>query len=306
MKVVVTGATGFIGSHLVRALTARGDDVTAVTRNVERGRSALPAGVSVTDWPSDAAVTSIAEADAIVNLAGEPVADKRWTADQKSRIRDSRIDSTGRVVEALKRNEKPGKVLVNGSAMGYYGARGGEVLTERSSPGSDFLAGVVAAWEDAARQAEAGGARVVMIRSGIVLGITGGALPKLLIPFKLFAGGVMGSPEQWVSWIHIDDEVGIILKAIDDPSISGPVNGTSPNPVHMKEFSLAIGTALHRPVWAPGIPMASRIVLGERAEVALASQRVEPAVALAKGYNFNHDRVGPALADLLAPEGGRA
>jgi uncharacterized protein (TIGR01777 family) len=303
VDVVVTGATGFIGRSLTKALLARGNSVVALTRNPERARDHVPSGAGIVGWENGRSdrewARRVAAADAIVNLTGEPIADKRWTSEQKRKILDSRVKATEAIVDAC-RDAGGSGVLVNGSAIGFYGAHGDEEVTEVSARGHDFLSDVVVAWEDAATRATATGRRVVLLRTGIVLGTDGGALPKLLLPFRLFAGGVMGPSDQWMSWIHIDDQIGIILHVIDNPTASGPINATAPNPVTMKLFSHAIGRALYRPVWAPGIPIAMRMVLGERAEVVFASQNVHPGRALEYGYEFKFDDVTLALGALLS------
>lgn len=303
MKVVITGATGFIGRHLTRRLIGRGDSVTALTRSPEQARSKLEPGAEAVSWhppqADEGLIRTIGEADAIVNLAGEPVADKRWTAQQKERIQNSRIYATTAIVDAIRNSAGRPQVLVNGSAVGFYGSRGAELLTESSAAGGDFLAGVVVAWEAAARQAEQLGVRTVFVRTGIVLGTDGGALPRLLLPFKLYSGGIMGNTDQWVSWIHIDDEVGLIIAAIDGQFASGPVNATAPNPMLMPQFSRAIGKALDRPTWVPGLPVLLKLAMGERSDVVLASQRVEPHRAEEAGYKFAHTEADQALRSLL-------
>lgn len=304
MEVVVTGASGFIGRALTAHLAGRGDTVVAVTRSVERARGRLPRGVEPIAWhPPDVDgewVDRVAHADAVVNLAGEPVADKRWTDVQKRKILQSRLDSTNAIVEALGNNGGESKVLVNGSAVGYYGSRGDEVLTEGSPPGNDFLASVVQKWEGAALPARERGVRVALIRTaGLVLGGSGGALPRLALPFKLFGGGVMGPHKQFVSWIHIDDEVGIICKTLDDAAAAGPINACAPTPVTMEVFSHALGEALHRPVWVPALPVVMKLALGQRADVVFASQRVVPARPLSLGYAFRHADLTESLRSLL-------
>ncbi|HEV3311944.1 MAG TPA: TIGR01777 family oxidoreductase [Chloroflexota bacterium] len=304
MNIVLTGATGFIGRSLARRLAARGDTVTALTRNVEQARSHLPKEITVFEWrppaPSPGWAKIVAESDAVVNLAGEPIADRRWSAAQKAKIHQSRVDATAAIVSAMGESSQRQPVLVNGSAIGYYGPRGSDEITETTGPGDDFLAGVVVAWEAAALAAEAHGARVVLIRTGLVLGTDGGALPRLLLPFKLFSGGLVGPAHQWVSWVHIDDELELIVTALDNQAFSGPINATAPNPVTMREFSRAIGAVLHRPVWAPGLPVAMKLVLGERTEVVFASQRVLPMRAEDLGFQFAHPVIGEALTSLLA------
>ncbi len=303
MRIVVTGATGFIGSHLCRALTGRGDEVVALTRKPDRAGPRLPSSVRSVGWSPPEVSPSWAQeldgVDGVVNLAGEPVADRPWTAQQKERIARSRIDATTAIVEAMDRCERPPTVLVSGSAVGYYGSRGDEKLTEDSPPAQDFLATVVDRWEEAARAAEELGVRVTLLRTaGMVLGTDGGALPRLALPFKLFMGGILGPPVQLVSWIHIEDEVGLILLALERADGSGPLNAVAPHPVDMRSFSHSLGRALHRPVWAPGIPLAVRLMLGERASVVFASQNVIPARAEQLGYRFRYPTLDEALSNL--------
>lgn len=304
MRIVLTGATGFIGRSLTDVLVARGDTVTALTRNPTRAKTILPSAVTSMYWSTEGDAGSwknaISEADAVINLAGEPVAGKRWSVEQKAKIRDSRVRSTELLVEAMKQAPTRPKVIINGSAIGYYGSREDETLTEDSPPGDDFLAGVVKLWEHAALDARDLGVRVVLIRTGIVLGTSGGALPQMLLPFKLFSGGVMGPNNQWVSWIHVDDEIGLIIHMLDHVEASGPINATAPEPVTMNTFSHAVGKALHRPVWAPGLPKLMRLVLGERAEAVFASQRVQPKRAQELGYRFSYRDVNGALQSLLS------
>jgi uncharacterized protein (TIGR01777 family) len=302
MKVIVTGATGFIGRHLVKALLQRGDQVTALTRGADRAGKLLGPGVQALEWSPPQPgpwMDTFGWADAVINLAGEPVAAKRWTAKQKDRILHSRVDATTAVVDAIAQAEPRPSVLISGSASGYYGSRGDTVLTEETTPGSDFLADVVKQWEAAALKAEALGVRVVLVRTGIVLGRGGGALSQLTIPFRLFVGGTMGYPAQWIPWVHIEDEVGIILYALDHAEIRGPIIAASPNPVTMTDLSRQIGRALHRPSWVPMLGPAMKIALGGRAEAVLASQRMLPIAAEAAGYRFTHTQVDEALQSVL-------
>ncbi|MGI8824354.1 MAG: TIGR01777 family oxidoreductase [Chloroflexota bacterium] len=307
MKIVISGATGFIGSHLVRALEARGDKVVALTRNVLRASRALGPGVDVMEWnPSKPGewVEAVNGAGAVVNLAGETVVSptKPWTAGEKTRIRASRVDTTRALVAAIAQASAKPPVFVNASAIGYYGSRGDVQLTESSPPGSDFLARLCVDWEAAAKEVEPAGVRLVLVRTGIVLGKDGGVLPMLALPFRFFAGGTMGNPGQWVSWIHIDDEVGLMLSAIDNREMKGPINLTAPNPVTMERFSRDIGRTLERPSWVPAIGLAMKLGLGERGSVLLASQRVLPEVAQQSGYTFRYIDSAVAIRSLLFPE----
>lgn len=237
-------------------------------------------------------------AEGVIHLAGEPIAGKRWTAEQKQKIRSSRIDTTRALVAAIAAAKQKPRFLINSSAIGYYGARGDEALNEQAGPGSDFLARLCVDWEGEAIKAEEHGLRVIRLRTGIVLGRGGGALAKMLLPFKLFIGGPLGSAKQWMSWIHLEDEIGLIQFLIENPQARGVVNATAPNPVTMKEFCQTLGRALHRPSWAPVPAFALRLMLGEMAEMLLTGQRVLPEKALSLGYRFRYPDLREALRAL--------
>ena len=241
---------------------------------------------------------SLADADAIVNLAGDPVA-QRWTREARRRIRESRVAGTRRLVQALARLEKKPGLLVSGSAIGYYGSRADEELAEASAPGGDFLAEVCAAWEAEADRAEALGVRVVKVRIGLVLGKGGGALERMTPPFKLGVGGNLGSGRQWMSWIHMEDLVGLTRFVLEQPLLKGPVNATSPHPVRNAEFTKALASALHRPAFLPAPAFAIRALFGEMAEMLLASQRVAPRAAQNAGYAFKYPELAGALQSLF-------
>ncbi len=236
--------------------------------------------------------------DALINLAGEPIA-QRWTAAAKIRIHDSRVEGTRRLVNALATESHRPRVLVCASAVGIYGSRGDEILTEKSPVGSGFLPNVVKEWEEAARLAEPLGIRVVSLRFGVVLG-HGGALGKLLLPFRLGAGGRLSSGRQWMSWIHVDDAVSLILFALDNPEFRGPVNATAPDPVTNDEFTRRLARALHRPAIFPVPAFALKLIFGEMSEVLLDSQRVLPAAAQAAGFTFRYTELSAALIHILA------
>ncbi len=297
MRVLVTGATGLVGRALSASLVADGHEVVALSRS--DAPAGLPPGTRAVK--GDPAVVGpwleeLGRCDACVNLAGEPVAAGRWTAERRRRIRDSRVDATRNLAAAIARGGPT--VLVNGSAIGYYGPRGDEVLDESSGPGDDFLARVAVDWEAAARPAERR-ARVVLVRTGIVLAREGGALPRLVLPFRLLAGGPIGDGAFWQSWIHLADEVGILRLALEDARASGPMNATAPDPARNRDLARAIGRVLRRPSGLPTPAFAVRAALGEMAEVVLASQRVVPSRALALGYRFRFPLLEPALRDLL-------
>ena len=304
MRVFITGGTGLVGSRLVKKLTERGDQVVLLSRRPELAKQfgdkvTILAGDPVIpgDW-----MDAIADCDAVVNLAGEGIFNRRWGQEFKDLIRSSRIKSTENVVAALNRTPRDGspRVLISASAIGYYGFHGDEELTEGSAAGSDFLASVCADWEKAAAAAANHGARVVLLRTGIVLDKHGGALAKMLTPFKMFVGGKVGSGKQWMSWIHAEDEVGLILFALDRPDIAGPLNATSPNPVTNYLFSKTLGKVLGRPSFFPTPAFMLRLMLGEAANLITQGQRVQPKKAHDQGYAFKFPALELALRDLLS------
>jgi hypothetical protein len=291
MHVTVTGATGLIGRRIVRALRERGDDVIAVSRDPARAASAL--GVGATTWDD------LRIGDAVVNLAGENLA-QRWTTDAKRRIRDSRVNGTRRLVEAIAQADPRPRVLLSSSAVGYYGDRGAERLTEDAPPGDDFLAQLCVDWEREAEAARDLGVRVVTVRTGPVLDRAGGALSKMLPFFKAGVGGPVAGGRQYLAWIHADDVAGIFLRALDDDAWSGPVNAAAPEPATNREFSHALGRALRRPAFAPVPALAVKALYGQMSEIVTKSQRVVPARPLALGYEFRHVELEPALRSALA------
>jgi uncharacterized protein (TIGR01777 family) len=302
VHVFVTGATGLIGRALVHALLRRGDVVTALSRSPEAPRL-LPAGVRLLAGdPAQAGrwEEELARTDACVHLAGEPIAPRglidRWTAERRDRIRRSRLDSTARVAAVI-RDGGPG-VLVAGSAVGIYGDRGDEELDEEAAPGEGFLAELCQAWEAAAAAARVR-ARVVNVRTGIVLAREGGALPRMALPFRLLAGGPLGDGAFWQPWIHLADQVGLLLLALDAAGAQGPLNAVAPAPVRNRELARAIGAALRRPAALSTPAFALRAALGELAVELLASQRAVPRKALALGYQYRFSEVGVAVRQLL-------
>jgi uncharacterized protein len=299
VKIVVTGATGFIGQAVVRALAARGDLVTALSRTPQRARFGSGVAVAAFDPNGPPDPTPFEGADAVMHLAGETVAG-RWTPEKKRAIKDSREAGTRTLVASLAACSARPRTLVCASAVGYYGDRGDEPLLQSSAPGTGFLAQVCVAWEREIAAAQRLGMRVAWLRQGIVLGPGGGALAAMLPPFRLFAGGPLGSGSQWMPWIHIDDDVALLLFALDR-DISGPLNAVSPDVATNARFSQALGAALHRPslAFAPGIAL--HAVLGEFASTVLASQLVLPDRALAEGFTFAHEMLEEALLDILAP-----
>jgi uncharacterized protein (TIGR01777 family) len=303
MRIAVTGGTGFIGQALIRVLHQCGDSVIALSRDIFRAKEILGDGIELVHWEPDGRPgpweDEISRSDAVVNLAGESIFGKRWDPAYKSRIWGSRVDGTRQIVEAMGRQQQRPRILINASAIGVYGASGPEPLDETAPAGHDFLAEMVQAWEAEAAKAEALGLRVVPLRFGVVLEKGGGALAQMLPPFKMFLGGWMGSGRQYLSWIHRDDIVGIILYSLTHPAIHGPVNATAPQPVTNKEFSLALGRALHRPVLLPVPAFALRIMLGEAAEAILSGQNVTPKAITAAGYQFKYPELGGALHSIL-------
>jgi uncharacterized protein (TIGR01777 family) len=300
MHVTLTGATGLIGTQLVRALRARGDAVTVLSRSPDKAAAKL--GVEAHAWDplaDPAPATALRGRDAVVHLAGEPVA-QRWSAKAKRAIHDSRELGTRNLVDGLRAVGADGpKTLVSASAVGYYGKHGDEYVPESTAAGGDFLAGVCVAWEREAQRASMLGARVVNVRTGVVLDASGGALAKMLPPFKLGVGGPVAGGDQYLPWIHADDLVGLYLKALDDPSWRGAFNGSAPSPVTNKAFSQALGRALHRPAIAPVPGFAIRLLYGEMAEIVTEGQRAVPERALAGGYAFRHADLDAALVDTL-------
>lgn len=300
MKALVTGGTGFIG----RLLLSRLDHPILLSRDQERAqRSVGDRCGRVLGWdPLDGPPPAEAfdGVDAVFHLAGESVAEGRWTAAQKQRIRDSRVIGTRHLVEGIVKAEPRPRVLVSASAVGYYGDRGDEELTETAPPADDFLAEVCIAWEKEALAAEEAGVRVALARTGIVLG-DGGALAKMLTPFRLGAGGPLGNGKQWMPWIHVADMARLYLHAATTESIRGPMNAVAPNPVRNSEFTKALGRTLHRPAFMPAPYLGLRLLFGEFAKVLFASQRVLPKVALDTGFEFEYPEIGPALQAILRP-----
>jgi len=305
MKVAITGATGLVGSRLVQRLHTEGEQVLVLTRNPSVAQKVFPREnfpnveiVAYTPTASGAWQDAIAGCEAVVNLAGEPIGEGRWTPERKREILNSRQLSTQKLVEAIaKVNPKP-RVLVNTSAIGYYGTSETATFDESSVSGNDFLAQVCQAWEAEATKVKEAGVRLVILRFGIVLG-NGGALAKMLPPFQLFAGGPIGSGRQWFSWIHIDDLVNLILQALNQSNMEGVYNATAPNPVRMNDFSQILGQVLHRPSWLPVPAFAVEALLGEGAFIVLQGQQVLPKRTLESGFQYQYSDLQPALHQIL-------
>lgn len=312
MKTVITGGTGFIGSALTRSLLGRGGEVVIITRDVERGKreitekrteskveqDALERGaLTVVSW--DDMPGAVDGADAIVNLAGASIFGTRWTEEQKKRIVNSRLKAGESVMNALAKAESKPAVLVQGSGVGYYGLSK-EPVDEDSPNGEGFLADTARRWEDSTKDAESMGVRRVIARTSMVLGKDGGALEQFVRPFKMFAGGVIGSGKQWLTWVHIDDEIGAIEFLMDRDDLSGPFNISAPEPETMTDFVRTLGRVLKRPAWLPVPSFVIKTVLGEMGEeLILSGQRALPNRLLASGYEFRFPRLRQAFEDLL-------
>jgi uncharacterized protein len=297
MTYLITGATGFLGKKLIDVLLGRGDSVNYMGRAQSRhidSRAAYHPWNGVDEPPMNA----VPRVDAVIHLLGEPIA-QRWSADVKKRIRESRIDSTRQLVSAIARLPHKPSTLVCASAVGYYGNRGDEVLTENSGTGSGFLAEVCQDWEREARRGQEAGLRVVTVRIATVLGMEGGALPKMLVPFRLGLGGPFGDGSQWLSWIHAEDLINLFCFAAENENASGPLNGSSPQPVTNLVLTRTLAKALHRPALFPAPKFALRLALGEMADMLFDSLRVLPEATERAGFTFRYPELSGALANLL-------
>ena len=296
MKLVITGASGFIGTALCQQLLQQGHTLTLFTRGaprepntgVKRWHHWTPG--TLRDWDSE-----LDGVDGVINLAGEPIAEIKWSATQRRRLEKSRVDSTHVLVQGCAKAKLTPKFLINASAVGYYGPHGDEIITEEAPAGADFLSQLCHNWEAEAMRAERLGMRVVRLRTGIVLGRGGGALEKMVPPFKWFTGGPLSSGKQWMSWIHLEDQVRLILYLIENQQAAGPINATAPNPARNKDFSRALGKVLHRPSWMPVPGFILRIGLGDMADMLLTGQRVMPAAAQKLGFEFRYPNLPEAL-----------
>jgi uncharacterized protein (TIGR01777 family) len=301
MRIMITGGSGLIGSAVAREMGGVGHEVVVLTRDPARVKS-LPPNTRAVRWDGRTAGEWRALIDgdtAIVHLAGESVADGRWTEERKRRIRDSRIQSGEAVLAAIRQAKTPPRVLLQGSAVGYYGDGGDALLTEASPAGSDFLARTCVDWEASTAAVAAPGVRRPVLRTGVVLSAEGGALPKMALPFRFLAGGPLAGGRQWFPWIHLADEVGAIRFLIEQDGADGPLNLTAPEPLTNRDFSRELGRALHRPSLAPAPGFALRFLLGEMADALLHGQRAVPERLVALGYGFRFPEAAGALRDLL-------
>jgi len=302
MKIMITGATGLIGRAVCQLLVNEDSQVVVLSRSQPAAIGL--SGVSAFRWEPEAE-SPPAQAwegvEAVIHLAGEPVAAARWTDEQKRRIRDSRVKGTRNLVAGMRVTPSRPKIFISGSAVGFYGHRGEEILNESSNPGSGFLSDVCVDWEAEAARARELGVRVAFVRTGVALSPSGGALEKMLTPFKLGLGGRLGSGRQWFPWIHIDDIAGIFHHALMTSTIDGPVNGVAPGIVTNEEFTRELAAVLNRPVFFPVPELALRVLMGEMTEAVLSSQRVVPQVVLDTGYRFKYPNLKPALESLLKP-----
>jgi uncharacterized protein (TIGR01777 family) len=300
MRIAITGGTGLIGPAICKRFLDQGDLVVVLTRDPARAKPKLPGRVEAVRWPEGPeGAKALGRLDAIVNLAGEPIA-QRWTPAVKARLTESRVGTLGRLFEAVERSASLPAVLVSASAIGFYGSRGDETLTEESLPGTGFLPEVCVAWEAAARRFETLGIRTARVRIGIVLAKEGGALGKMLPLFRMGLGGPVGSGRQWMSWIHLDDLADLLVFAVREGRAAGPLNGTAPAPVTNAAFAAAMGSALHRPALLPATGLALRLVLGEMATLVLDGQRVLPARTQELGFPFRYPSLEGALRQILA------
>jgi uncharacterized protein (TIGR01777 family) len=309
MNILMTGASGLVGTVLVKTLTAEGHTIYRLTRAGSSEQSAKVAGVFDLPWNPGSgeisasldsnSVQAPANFDAVVNLAGAPVVGGRWTKERKEILRSSRVDTTHGLVNAIAKMDKRPRVLISASAIGYYGNRGDDPVTEKSDPGTDFLADLAKDWENEAVKAEELGVRVVLLRFGIILAKQGGALPQMMLPFRFGLGGKLGSGRQWTSWITLEDVVAIIRVALRSDSWKGPVNLVAPGAVRNSDFTRALAKVMHRPAIFAAPAIALRLAMGEMAETLLGGVRVQPQVLEQHSYQFLHADVEEALKAIL-------
>ena len=299
MKFLIAGGTGFVGRALVPEILRRGDEVTILTRKPNKYSQTEACVQLWTASPTKNLVKAVETSDVVINLAGEPVMDKRWSVWQKESIFKSRILSTRALAEAITKASRKPKIFISASAIGYYGFRGNEMLQESDSAGFDFLAETCRKWEEEITKLKNSGVRTAVLRIGVVFGHGGGAFSKIIAPFRLGLGGVLGSGKQWMSWIHRKDLVRMILWIVDRDSLRGVFNATSPQPVRMKDLTRQISKKLKRPSFLPVPSFVLNCILGERATLLLASQRIMPKAILNKGFRFEYDTLDKALENLV-------
>jgi uncharacterized protein (TIGR01777 family) len=308
MKVVIAGGTGFLGNALAWSWAEESHDVRVLTRSLPPGQAQHESGtgapgITRIGWIADGHAGGLSReldgASVLVNLAGESIAGTRWSVARKQALRDSRILGTRSLVSALAETANPPGTFISGSGVGYYGDRGNEPLTETSPPGDDFLAHLCVEWEGEAQRAAAPSRRVVLLRTGLVLEKSGGVLPQMMRPFRLFAGGPIGSGRQYMPWVHRLDWIEMVRWIVDTPAVDGPLNVTAPHPVTNADFSRALGRAMHRPAFIPAPKFAVKLVVGEMADAALASQRALPGVPLAHGYHFRYPEIDIAFRGIF-------
>jgi hypothetical protein len=301
-RVVVTGATGLVGQKLCARLREQGYQVVVFSRNPQKARERVPDAAEYVEWKLNEQgswVGALYGAYGVIHLAGASIFGHRWTTSYKLELRESRVQSTHMLVDAMAKLDKKPGVFISGSAVGYYGARGDTPLDESAASGNDFLSALCTEWEQEARKAEDLGIRTVMVRTGIVLDAEGGALAQLKIPFQMYLGGPVLPGTQWFSWVHIDDEVGVILMALHNQKARGPINATAPNPQTNRDFSETLGKVLGVPVWLPVPGFALQVALGEFADTLTTGQRVLPTKAQELGYEFQYPTSEQALRHLL-------
>ncbi len=306
MNVLIFGGTGFVGRNLTDELLANGYQVSVVTRNRQKTANSLRSGVKLIEWDNISPlsfVCELPETDAVINLAGESIGNRRWSASVKQEILASRIRTTGAIVTAINNHTIQPKILINASAVGYYGPRQDEKITESAAAGQDFLAQVCQEWENEAYKAQSSIPRVATIRIGVVLGDEG-ALKRMAIPFKFYIGGPLGSGNQWLSWINIKDLTSMIRFIIEHKELTGPINATAPEAVRMKDFCRVLGEVMGRPSWLPVPGIMLKLALGQMAEMLLHGQRVVPEKILGAGFRFKFPKLRSALEDVLGNRKG--
>ena len=308
MRVVIAGGSGFLGGPLAEAYAEEGHDVRVLTRSLKPGETRHDPGTGVpgitrVGWAPDGTsgpwTSAIDGADAVINLAGESIDKGRWSAERKAQLRNSRLFATRSLAAAVKGVAAPPALFISGSAVGYYGDTGTAPVTEETPPGRDFLAELCQAWEAAAREADSARTRVVLLRTGIALERSGGALARMIPPFRFFAGGPLGSGRQYMSWIHRLDWIEIVRWIVETPAVHGPVNATAPNPITNRELARALGHSLRRPSLLPVPSFALRLVVGDLADSLLTGQKVLPQKALKLGYHFRYPDIQQAFRGLF-------